>query len=89
MNVAQHIQPTIRLLAFGAMGDVIAAQQRPVTAAETVGTLLEGLRAEHDSLSAMMAHPRFRVAVNQTVVGSGHRLKDGDEVALLSPVSGG
>ena len=31
----------------------------------------------------------IRVAVNQDYVGSGHPLRDGDEVALFPPVTGG
>ena len=30
-----------------------------------------------------------RVAVNQEYVGSGHPIRDGDEVALFPPVTGG
>ena len=31
----------------------------------------------------------IRVAVNQDYVGPGHRVRDGDEVALFPPVTGG
>jgi molybdopterin converting factor subunit 1 len=33
--------------------------------------------------------PRVQTAVNRTVVGADHPLADGDELALLPPVSGG
>jgi len=33
--------------------------------------------------------PAMRFAVNRTFVNDGHRLQDGDEVAVIPPVSGG
>ncbi len=33
--------------------------------------------------------PSLRIAVNLTYVGNGHPLREGDEVAVIPPVSGG
>ncbi|MEM1134084.1 MAG: MoaD/ThiS family protein [Pseudomonadota bacterium] len=79
----------ITLLAFGQVGEMVIENQRPISAGETVEKLLNALCIEHSGLEASVEHPRFRVAVNQAVVPFGHILRDGDEVALLSPVSGG
>ena len=53
----------------------------------TVAQLWENLQKEHPKL----AGPTFRLlyAVNQTYVTPQEVLKDGDEVAIIPPVSGG
>jgi MoaE-MoaD fusion protein len=49
--------------------------------------LLDLLERDHPSLQR--ARRAFAVAVNHEVVGLGHRLGSGDEVALIPPVGGG
>ena len=51
---------------------------------------------EPPTLAALLAHPRLRelpadalLAVNQAFAKPGAALRDGDEVALMPPVSGG
>ncbi|WOE74954.1 MoaD/ThiS family protein [Alterisphingorhabdus coralli] len=79
----------ITLLAFGQIGEMIVQARRSISEGETVEKLLNALCIEHNGLETSVEHPRFRVAVNQAVVPFDHILRDGDEVALLSPVSGG
>ena len=53
----------------------------------TVGGLWSWLRREYERAERWKAV--VRVAVNQEFVGDDHVLSDGDEVALIPPVSGG
>jgi molybdopterin synthase sulfur carrier subunit len=56
----------------------------------SVGDLLNYLRARGPQWQAALGDERVvRVAVNQDLVQSDTRLKDGDEVALFPPVTGG
>lgn len=80
---------SIQLLAFGAVGDCIVPGQHPIGMEERVQSLLNTLCERHPAAQGHIDDPRFRVAVNQQVVGLEHILQTGDEVALLSPVSGG
>jgi molybdopterin synthase catalytic subunit len=53
----------------------------------TVGALLDHLIAAHPALASLRAN--LRVAVNQEFAALDRVLADGDEVALIPPVSGG
>ncbi len=53
----------------------------------TVGDLWTILSRRHTELGELGSSISF--AVNQEYVDSAHRLRDGDEVALIPPVSGG
>jgi len=79
----------VTLLAFGMLRELMgsATTRLDLPAGATVKDVLERCRAvapEKDGLWSSVA-----VAVNQEYVRAGHRLADGDEVALLPPVSGG
>lgn len=54
-------------------------------AERTVGALVQSLRARHGFLASVP----FLVARNHAVARDGDALSDGDELALLPPVSGG
>ncbi len=77
----------VRVLFFGVLKDLLAAGERSVDlpTGATVAELLERFRgsAAHPVWSALA------VAVNQEYASSSVVLKNGDEVALLPPVSGG
>ncbi|HEY1261016.1 MAG TPA: molybdopterin converting factor subunit 1 [Stellaceae bacterium] len=55
-----------------------------------VAGLLDWLRARGPGYAAALADPSvIRVAVNQDYVGPEHAVRDGDEVAIFPPVTGG
>src|SRR5436305_9232372 len=53
----------------------------------TVGALLDELGRRHPAVAPLRAH--LQVARNRAIAGAGEPLTDGDEVALIPPVSGG
>jgi molybdopterin synthase sulfur carrier subunit len=53
----------------------------------TVADVVAALRAEYPRLGP--AAEKAMLAVNQEYVGGEYRLRDGDELALIPPVSGG
>jgi MoaE-MoaD fusion protein len=78
----------ITLLAFGMLRDLIPASA-PLDLPEgaTVSDLLDRCRAQAASEPAVWTS--VAVAVNRVYARGSHVLADGDEVALLPPVSGG
>jgi molybdopterin synthase sulfur carrier subunit len=55
-----------------------------------VAGLLQWLQARGGPYAEALRDPSvIRVAVNQEYVGPEHRVRDGDEVALFPPVTGG
>jgi MoaE-MoaD fusion protein len=79
----------ITVLFFAAARDAAGASARTFDAAlpMTVRELSDILCREYPQLSALM--PSIRFAVNQTVADHASIIADGDEVAVLPPVSGG
>lgn len=79
----------VRVLFFGVLRDHQAEQWLELPpAACTVADLLEQLRGSlSEQVQALL--PRVAVAVNRCYACGSHTLADGDEVALLPPVSGG
>jgi len=62
----------------------------PPAEVKTVGALLDWLATRGPKYAAALANRSIvRVAVNQEYVGGDQPLKDGDEVALFPPVTGG
>jgi molybdopterin converting factor subunit 1 len=53
---------------------------------KSVQSLIELLKSKHPKLKELKS---FLVAVNMEYAGMQHPLKDGDEVAIIPPVSGG
>jgi molybdopterin synthase catalytic subunit len=79
----------VRLLVFGLLKDLLPATtgELDLPSGATVADLLHACRssiAGDDNLWSSLA-----VAVNREYVTTAYRLNDGDEVALLPPVSGG
>lgn len=78
----------VRLVFLGKLADLAGAPTREVDAPLDWGMLAEELAGE---LADMVAGPKVRLALNGTVLADKLTLLavDGDEVALLPPVSGG
>jgi molybdopterin synthase sulfur carrier subunit len=81
----------ITLLYFAwVRSDIGVAQETLETKAETVGELLAELQTRSDQHARALAEPaRLRFAVNQTFVALGSPVRDGDEVAIFPPMTGG
>lgn len=74
---------------FASVREAIGAREIQVElpADATVADLLSEIRAQHPQVGPGLE--AGLVAVNQEYVGLGTRLQDGDEVAIIPPVSGG
>ncbi len=77
----------VRVLFFGVLREVmgVAEREMEVAAGATVGDMVEVCRAGAEG----GIWGSIAVAVNQEYVGQERLLAEGDEVALLPPVSGG
>lgn len=88
-----QISITVRLVylarlrdAFGCAGESLVLQ----SAAPTVAEVLSTLRARSGAFREELAPQRaVRIAVNHELATPPTALRDGDEVALLPPVTGG
>ncbi len=79
---------TVRLLLFAGLAERAGLRERrldELPAALTVAALLERLERDYPFLREVP----FTVARNQSLARRDEALHDGDEVALLPPVSGG
>jgi molybdopterin synthase sulfur carrier subunit len=91
-TVPAAVGVTVTLLYLARLRDAFGRSKENVTlaAGSSVDALLDALRARGEPWSRELAAARaFRVAVNHDVVGHDAMLGNGDEVALLPPVSGG
>jgi molybdopterin synthase catalytic subunit len=79
----------IRLLAFGSLKTIVppGGDWRELSPGESVAGLLATLSSE--GLMDAAALSSSAIAVNQHYTARTHTLQDGDEVAILPPVSGG
>lgn len=77
---------TVRLFASLRERAGCSAVTRSVDAGATAGDLLDGLYADFPSLRGS---GRIAIAVNSEYTDKSHQLREGDEVALIPPVSGG
>jgi molybdopterin synthase catalytic subunit len=79
----------VRLLSFGPLKSAFATggDWREVPGGSSVGALLALLRAEGRIPEAALSSSA--IAVNRQYAAKDHLLHDGDEVAILPPVSGG
>jgi len=79
----------VRVLFFGVLKEVIPAQPGELDLPDgaTVAALLDHYRRQAANDNALWSS--LAVAVNREYVTAAHLLADGDEVALLPPVSGG
>jgi len=81
----------IEFLYFAAVRDRLGREAETLALPEefTVAAALAALVERYSERDLARIVGRLQVAVNRTVVGLDHRLKDGDEVALMPPVAGG
>jgi molybdopterin converting factor subunit 1 len=77
----------VRVLYFGVLKDVMGQGSTVMEVAE--GSSVAKLLAVHRGTAETSVWDSVAVAVNQEYARAGDVLKDGDEVALLPPVSGG
>lgn len=79
----------VQVLYFAQLRERLRRGAEPVEVppGSTAGDLLDALSAEHAVVAA--ARGSLRVAVGQEFVPLSHVLQEGDEVALIPPVSGG
>lgn len=79
----------VRVLLFSVLREEVGREMIGVTlpTPATGANLLDALEAEHPALAAH--RPTIRLAVNQEYAPGTTPLADGDEVALITPVSGG
>ena len=80
----------IEILFFGRLGD--ASQTLRVELVEGVSDtdgLTAWLSAQNSALAVELEKEGNRVAVNKTIISENASLKDGDEIAFMSPLSGG
>ena len=81
---------SVRVLLFAALQDAVGESELTVPLAPEAATSTALLNALVDAHPAIGPHrPTLRLAVNQRYVRGDVPLADGDEVALITPVSGG
>jgi MoaE-MoaD fusion protein len=79
----------VHVLFFGMLKEAVGKSTDSVELPEgaSLGDLLEHYASSSAELKGVL--PSLAAAVNQEYAGAGTRLKPGDEIALLPPVSGG
>jgi MoaE-MoaD fusion protein len=87
--IASHGNMQVRILFFGLLKDVMGRESDSVALrdAATVRDLIEACADRAPRLQAFL--PSIAISLNQEYADAEAPLKDGDEVALLPPVSGG
>lgn len=75
----------VNVLAFGKIADLMAAREWKMQGVSSTAEIREQLEATHPGLRGMS----YLIAIDKKVVTSDTTLKDGAEVALLPPFSGG
>jgi len=80
---------TVRVLLFDVLRREVGAGELSADLPDgaTAADLLQNLAEAHPSVARH--RPIVRLAVNRTYVNADTALADGDEVALITPVSGG
>lgn len=82
----------IEILYFGRPSENLKLSHETVQLAagiSTLGALLAWLRLRGDNWSQELTETRVRCAINQDFAALTAQIKDGDEVAFFSPISGG
>lgn len=82
----------ITLLYFGRTRENLATSGETVDLTENIASvaeLLAWLRTRGGNWATELADSRVRCAVNQELGNLSAALRDGDEIAIFSPISGG
>jgi len=82
----------IELLYFGRPGENLKLTRETVTLPadiSTLGELLAWLRLRGDTWANELTENRVRGAINQEFAGWSAQIREQDEIALFSPISGG
>lgn len=81
----------LNMVYFARLKDSFGTSQESLeTDATSVAELLVELRQRGGSWATELGHGKtFRVARNQELAGTDSALRDGDEVAIFPPVTGG
>jgi len=82
----------IKILYFGRPSESLKLSDETVdvpSSVTTLGELLAWLRARGDIWAQELTENRVRCAINQEFAAWSAKLKQHDEVALFSPISGG
>ena len=82
----------IEMLYFGRPSEALKVVKESIVLPDTVTTLAEllaWLRLRGDDWAQELIETKVRCAINQEFSGWDSKLKEHDEVALFSPISGG
>ena len=81
--------PRVRVRLFASVRERLALDEIPVELppGTTAAGLVSRLRVDYPAAAPLLA--AVRVAANEEFVADGHVLAEGDDVALIPPVSGG
>jgi MoaE-MoaD fusion protein len=79
----------IRLRMFAILRERSGVSEAEMELADgtTVAAAMEAVGRKYDKIADLL--PRTAAAVNRAYAGAGDQLRDGDELALIPPVSGG
>ena len=83
----------MKLLYFARVREIVGSSEEDVSCpvqVRDVAALIGWLRARGPQYEAALCNPRLvRVAVNQTHAGLDSPVREGDEIAIFPPVTGG
>ncbi len=80
-----NINPTMKILAFGKITDILGGTEQDLSGPKTVAELRERLETDHPELKNI----RYLMAVDKKTANDQTALSEHSEVALLPPFSGG
>ena len=88
-GISENREMTIRVLFFAQCSDIVGSRELEIEAAQgsTVQDLVKNLVGRYPRLARL--ERSIMLSVNQQYVEGEQILNDGDEVALITPVSGG
>ena len=82
--------PMIKILFFGRLSDAAQPMDCELPkGVSTAGELAIWLEAQKPLLDKGLSDKGVRIAVNQIMTPRSATIKDGDEIAFMSPLSGG